>query len=45
MTMPRAPVERATNRAASRLIPDLSCKRCSPHPPFARLIGLRGSRG
>jgi hypothetical protein len=22
------------------LIPRLSCQRCSPHPPFARLIGL-----
>jgi hypothetical protein len=25
------------------LHPDLSCKRCSPHPSFAKLIGVRGS--
>jgi len=27
------------------LIPQLSCQRCSPHPPFARLIGLQSRPG
>src|SRR4029079_5275790 len=27
------------------LIPELSCQRCSPHPPFTRLIGLASHPG
>jgi hypothetical protein len=27
--------------AISSLIPRLSCRMCCPHPPFAKLIGLR----
>src|SRR5215204_4882503 len=25
----------------AKLVPAISCRRCSPYPPFARLIGLR----
>jgi hypothetical protein len=29
--------------AISSLIPRLSCRMCCPHPPFARLIGVRSA--
>jgi hypothetical protein len=31
--------------AISSLIPRLSCRMCCPHPPFAKLIGLRPAPG
>jgi hypothetical protein len=37
-------LDRHRDTAITSLIPELSCKRCAPHPPFARLIGLRGLR-
>jgi hypothetical protein len=33
-------VDRHPDASIESLIPHLSCQRCSPHPPFARLIGL-----
>jgi len=39
----RRPPHRKRN--AESLIPMLSCKRCSPHPPFAKLIGLAAQLG
>ena len=33
-------VVRHPGASIESLIPDLSCTRCSPHPPFAKLIGL-----
>src|SRR5262245_47443979 len=36
-------VDRHPGASVESLIPDLSCKRCSPHPPFAKLIGLRAA--
>jgi hypothetical protein len=32
--------DRHPDASVESLIPSLSCTRCSPHPPFARLIGL-----
>jgi hypothetical protein len=32
--------DRHPDASIESLIPQLSCQRCSPHPPFARLIGL-----
>lgn len=34
-------VDRHPDASLSSLIPALSCKRCCPNPPFAKLIGLR----
>jgi len=34
-------IDRHPNASLESLIPELSCKRCSPHPPFAKLIGPR----
>jgi hypothetical protein len=36
-------VDRHRGATVESLIPELSCTRCSPHPPFAKLIGLRGN--
>jgi hypothetical protein len=34
-------LERHRGATLESLIPALSCRRCSPHPPFARITGLR----
>lgn len=34
-------VDRHPGASIESLIPQISCTRCSPNPPFARLIGLR----
>jgi hypothetical protein len=34
-------LDRHRNTPVTSLIPKLSCTRCRPHPPFARLLGLR----
>jgi hypothetical protein len=33
-------LDRHRGATIESLIPALSCRRCSPHPPFARLLGL-----
>jgi len=33
--------DRHRGAAIESLIPFVSCTRCSPNPPFAKLIGLR----
>jgi len=33
-------IDRHPDASIESLIPQLSCQRCSPHPPFARLIRL-----
>jgi len=33
-------IDRHRDTSITSLIPLASCKRCSPHPPFAKLIGL-----
>jgi hypothetical protein len=35
-------VDRHGGATIESLIPALSCRRCSPHPPFARLVGSPG---
>jgi hypothetical protein len=34
-------LDRHPGASLESLIPELSCTRCSPNPPFAKLIGLR----
>lgn len=36
-------LDRHPDASLSSLIPALSCRRCCPNPPFARLIGLLGA--
>jgi len=38
-------IDRHPDASIESLIPHLSCQRCSPHPPFARLIGLAARPG
>jgi len=38
-------IDRHPGASVESLIPHLSCQRCSPHPPFARLIGLAAHPG
>jgi hypothetical protein len=38
-------IDRHPGASIESLIPHLSCQRCSPHPPFARLIGLAARPG
>ena len=38
-------IDRHPGASVESLIPQLSCQRCSPHPPFARLIGLAARPG
>jgi hypothetical protein len=38
-------VDRHRGASITSLIPALSCERCVPHPPFARLTGLEGAPG
>ena len=33
-------IDRHRGATIESLIPSLSCRRCQPHPPFARLLGL-----
>lgn len=37
-------IERHPDAPISSLIPQLSCRRCCPNPPFARLLELRAKR-
>jgi hypothetical protein len=34
-------LDRHSGATLESLVPALSCRRCAPHPPFARLSGLR----
>jgi hypothetical protein len=38
-------IDRHPDASIESLIPSLSCRRCSPHPPFARLVGLAAQPG
>jgi len=37
-------VDQHRGASITSLIPALSCRRCIPHAPFARLTGLEGTR-